>query len=176
MKAVLQWRFGNGTKPIVRSSRSVDVTGDTYLPAPRRKATGIHHNEKRLGSGGQYKKKVTNPHKFELRRAAIKAHNEPTQEADSSKQLKKADCQLLQKATVPTQTVMHGSADLSSTSGLHSSASSCETPSTIKIDDTDDASDGLSMMARGVRTTPGLNYRSVAKTGPVAGASVARCG
>ena len=159
MKATLQWRFGNGTKPIVRSSRSVDVTGDTYLPAPRRKATGIHHNEKRLGSGGQYnklmhtepssspktyKKKVTNPHKFELRRAAIKAHNEPTQEADSSKQLKKADCQLLHKATVPAQTVMHGSADLSSTSGLHSSASSCETPSTIKID----ASDGLSMMAR----------------------------
>jgi hypothetical protein len=40
---------------------------------------------------------------------------------------------------VPEPTVMHGSADLSSTPGLHSSASSCETQSKIKIDDTDDA-------------------------------------
>ena len=69
-----------------------------------------------------------------------------TKPIDSSKQLKKADSQLLQKAAVPEPIVMHGSADLSSTSGLLSSASSCETRSKIKIDDTDDASDGLSMM------------------------------
>ena len=50
-----------------------------------------------------------------------------TKPIDSSKQLKKADSQLLQKATVPEPTVMHGSADLSSTSGLYPSASSCDT-------------------------------------------------
>ena len=67
-----------------------------------------------------------------------------TKPIDSSKQLKKVDSQLLQKAAVPEPTVMHGSADLSSTSGLSPSASSCDTQSEHKIDDTDD---GLSMMA-----------------------------
>ena len=67
-----------------------------------------------------------------------------TKPIDSSKQLKKADSQLLQKAAVPEPTVMHGSADLSSISGLHPSASSCDTQFEHKIDDTDD---GLSMMA-----------------------------
>ena len=67
-----------------------------------------------------------------------------TKPIDSSKQLKKADSQLLQKAAVPEPTVMYGCGDLSSTSGPHSSASSCETRSKIKIDDTDD---GLSMIS-----------------------------
>ena len=48
---------------------------------------------------------------------------------------------------MPEPTVMHGSADLSSTSGLYPSASSCDTQFEHKIDDTDDASHGLSMMA-----------------------------
>jgi len=39
---------------------------------------------------------------------------------------------------------MHGSADLSSISGLHPSASSCDTQFEHKIDDTDD---GLSMIS-----------------------------
>jgi len=67
-----------------------------------------------------------------------------TKPIDSSKKLKKADSQLLQKAAVPEPIVMHGSADLSSTSGLSPSASSCDTQSEHKIDDTDD---GLSIMA-----------------------------
>ena len=67
-----------------------------------------------------------------------------TKPIDSSKQLKKADSQLLQKATVPEPTFMHGSADLSSTSGLYPSASSCDTQFEHKIDDTDD---GLSMIS-----------------------------
>ncbi|XP_066381179.1 uncharacterized protein [Miscanthus floridulus] len=72
-----------------------------------------------------------------------------TKSIDSSKQLKKADSQLLQKAAVPEPTVMHGSADLSSTLGLSPSASSCDTQSEHKINDTDD---GLSMMASNIHS------------------------
>ena len=47
---------------------------------------------------------------------------------------------------------MHEHADFSVTSELHSSASSCDSQSEINIDDTDDASNGLSMMAREVHS------------------------
>uniref|UniRef100_A0A0E0F659 Uncharacterized protein n=1 Tax=Oryza meridionalis TaxID=40149 RepID=A0A0E0F659_9ORYZ len=54
---------------------------------------------------------------------------------------------LLLKGAVLDQTVMHESGNLSSTLGLHVSDSSCDIQSDHKIDDTNDASDGLSMMA-----------------------------
>jgi hypothetical protein len=66
-----------------------------------------------------------------------------TQPVGSSfKKLKK-----LPKVAVPEPPVIHGSVDLSSTSGLHSSASACDPQCEHKVDDTDDVSDGLSMMA-----------------------------
>jgi hypothetical protein len=60
----------------------------------------------------------------------------------SSKKLK-----TLPKVAVPEPPVIHGSADLSSTSGLHSSASACDPQCDHKVDDTDDVSDGLSLVA-----------------------------
>jgi hypothetical protein len=114
MKAVLQRHFGNGnqwdTKPIVCSS------WDAYLPAPRQRAAGINQNHKKLGSSALYsklmhnetssspktsKKNVAAPHKFEMRRAAIKTHKEPIREVDSYKTMKKDDSQLLLEAAVP---------------------------------------------------------------------------
>lgn len=164
MKAVLQRHFGNGTpwdtKPIVCPS------WDAYLPASRRSAPGINLHERKLSSGAsyrmsmdaeyssspqKYKKNVADPHKCQLRRATIKAHQEPTQETDNSKQMDE-DSQLLPKAIVPKSTVVLGNADFSFTSGLHSSTSSYDSQSEINIDDTDDASDGLSMMARDVHS------------------------
>uniref|UniRef100_A0A0E0R905 Uncharacterized protein n=1 Tax=Oryza rufipogon TaxID=4529 RepID=A0A0E0R905_ORYRU len=59
---------------------------------------------------------------------------------------------LLLKGAVLDQTVMHESGNLSSTLGLHVSDSSCDIQSDHKIDDTNDASDGLSMMAWEVRS------------------------
>ena len=47
--------------------------------------------------------------------------------------------------------VIHESDDYSIASGLDSSASPCDTKSEIKIDDTNDVSDGLSMMAQEVQ-------------------------
>ena len=52
---------------------------------------------------------------------------------------------------MPEPTVIHGSAD-SLASGLHPSASSCDTQSELELDDTDDASDGLSMMAKEIHS------------------------
>ena len=47
--------------------------------------------------------------------------------------------------------VIHENDDFSLASGLDSSASPCDTKSEIKIDDTNDVSDGLSMMAQEVQ-------------------------
>ena len=52
---------------------------------------------------------------------------------------------------MPELTVIHGSAD-SLASRLHPSASSCDTQSELKLDDTDDASDGLSTMAKEIHS------------------------
>ncbi|EEE52184.1 hypothetical protein OsJ_34054 [Oryza sativa Japonica Group] len=70
-----------------------------------------------------------------------------TKPTDSSKEFHEEDSQLLLKGAVLDQTVMHESGNLSSTLGLHVSDSSCDIQSDHKIDDTNDASDGLSMMA-----------------------------
>ena len=74
-----------------------------------------------------------------------------TKPVDSSKKMKKEDSQLLLKAEVPEPTFIHGRSD-SLASGLHPSASSCDTQSELKLDDTDDASDGLSMMAKEIHS------------------------
>jgi len=74
-----------------------------------------------------------------------------TKPVDSSKKIKKEDSQLLLKAEVPEPTFIHGCSD-SLASGLHPSASSCDTQSELKLDDTDDASDGLSMMAKEIHS------------------------
>jgi hypothetical protein len=58
---------------------------------------------------------------------------------------------LLLKAKVPEPTVIHGLVD-SLASGLHPSASSCDTRFELELDDTDDASDGLSMMAKEIHS------------------------
>jgi hypothetical protein len=74
-----------------------------------------------------------------------------TKSIDSSKEIRKEDSQLLLKVEVPEPTIIHESDD-SLASWVPSSASSSETQSKIEIDDTDDASDGLSMMARHVHS------------------------
>ena len=81
---------------------------------------------------------------------AIKATKEPVQKVDSSKRT--TDSQLFVKTEVSGHTSIDGSVDFSLTSGLYTGASSCDTTSEIKIDDTNDASDGLSMMARDVHS------------------------
>ena len=66
----------------------------------------------------------------------------------SSKAIQNEDSQLLQqKVEVPVveAPVVYESDDFSLASGLHSSASYCDTQSDIEIDDTNDVSDGLSM-------------------------------
>ena len=73
-----------------------------------------------------------------------------TKPIDSSKHQKKADSQLLPKVAVPKPPIVH--ADFSLASGLHSSASPCDTKSEITMDDTNDISDGLSMMAQDVHS------------------------
>jgi hypothetical protein len=160
MKAVLQWRFGIGPKPIVRLSRSIDVIGDTYRLTSYGKGTGINHNEKRLGSGARYsklvhtetssssktyKKNVADPYKFEMKCVAIKATTKDVRMVDSSK--KEGSQLLLPKVAVPKPTVVHEHADFSLASGLHSCASFCDAQSELRLD-IDDASDGLSMMAK----------------------------
>ena len=75
-----------------------------------------------------------------------------TKPIDGSKHLNKADSQLWPKVAVHKPTVVHECADFSFTSELHSGASSCDSQSEINIDDTDDASNGLSMMAREVHS------------------------
>ena len=79
---------------------------------------------------------------------AIKATKEPVQKVDSSKRT--IDSQLFTKNEVSGH--ISGSVDFSLTSGLYTGASSCDTTSEIKIDDTNDASDGLSIMARDVHS------------------------
>jgi len=71
----------------------------------------------------------------------------------SSKAIQKEDSQLFQQVDVPVvqAPVIHESDDYSIASGLDSSASPCDTKSEIKIDDTNDVSDGLSMMAQEVQ-------------------------
>jgi hypothetical protein len=56
------------------------------------------------------------------------------------------------KVEVPEPTVIHGSADYSLASGLPSSASSCDTQSDLRLDDTNNVSDGLSMMAKKIHS------------------------
>jgi hypothetical protein len=58
---------------------------------------------------------------------------------------------LEQQAGVPEQISIDERVDLSLASGLDSSASPCDTKSEINIDDTNDVSDGLSMMAQEVQ-------------------------
>ena len=69
----------------------------------------------------------------------------------SSKAIQNEDSQLLQQKVevhVVEAPVVYESDDFSLASGLHSSASYCDTQSDIEIDDTNDVSDGLSMMAQ----------------------------
>ena len=75
-----------------------------------------------------------------------------TKPIDGSKHLNKADSQLWPKVEVHEPTIVHEHADFSVTSELQSSASSCDSQSEINIDDTDDASNGLSMMTREVHS------------------------
>jgi hypothetical protein len=60
---------------------------------------------------------------------------------------------------VPKPTVIHGSAD-SLASRLHPSASSCDTHYELKLDDTDDALDGLSMMTKEIHSDSVNGQRS----------------
>jgi len=71
----------------------------------------------------------------------------------SSKAIQNEDSQLLQKVELPVleAPVVYERDDFSLASGLDSSASPCDTKSEIKIDDTNDVSDGLSMMAQEVQ-------------------------
>ena len=72
----------------------------------------------------------------------------------SSKAIQNEDSQLLQKVELPVleAPVVYERDDFSLASGLHYSASSCDTQPDIKIDDNDVASDGLSIMAREVHS------------------------
>ena len=71
-----------------------------------------------------------------------------TKAIDSSKHQNKADSQLPPKVAVTEPPIV--CADFSLAYGLHSSASPCHTNSEVKLDDTNDASDGLSMLAKEV--------------------------
>ena len=81
---------------------------------------------------------------------AIKVTKEPVQKVDSSKRT--TDSQLFVKTEVSGHTSIDGSVDFSLTSGLYTGASSCDTKFEIKTNDTNDASDGLSMMAQDVHS------------------------
>uniref|UniRef100_A0A0D3FNW6 Uncharacterized protein n=1 Tax=Oryza barthii TaxID=65489 RepID=A0A0D3FNW6_9ORYZ len=79
-----------------------------------------------------------------------------TKPIDSSKEFREEHSQLLLKGAVPDQTVMHGSGNLSSTSGLHVSDSSCDIQSDHKIDDTNYASNATAVTSK-LRTKEGEN-------------------
>jgi hypothetical protein len=163
MKAVLQWRFGIGPKPIVRLFRSVDVIGDIYRPVSCEKGTSINgarysklvHTET-SSSSKTYKNNVANLYKFGMQCVVIKATTKAVQKVDSFK--KEGSQSLLPKVAVPAPTVVHERAAFSLASGLHSCASSCDTQSELRLDDIDDASDGLSMMAKEIHPKLGGGY------------------